>query len=42
MNEDAKDIESSCCKYSKKSPNQETGLENRGHMKVSNDNKIDP
>ena len=30
----------SCCKKRQKSPNQETGLGNRGHLKVMNDTKL--
>ena len=34
-------LEPSCCmKQQKKSPNQETGLENRAHLKVLNDTKL--
>ena len=32
-------VELSCCKKWQKSPNQETGLGNRGHLKVLNDTK---
>ena len=30
-------LEPVCCKKRQKSPNQETGLGNRGHLKVTND-----
>ena len=33
-------LELSCCKKRQKSPNQETGLGNRGHLKVLNDTKL--
>ena len=33
-------LEPSCCKKRQKSPNQETGLENRGRLKVLNDTKL--
>ena len=33
-------LESVCCKKQQKSPNQETGLGNRGHLKVMNDTKL--
>ena len=33
-------LELSCCKKWQKSPNQETGLGNIGHMKVLNDTKL--
>ena len=34
-------LEPSCCKnLQKKSPNQETGLENRGRLMVLNDTKL--
>ena len=29
-----------CCKKRQKSPNQETSLGNRGHLKVLNDTKL--
>ena len=35
-------LEPACCKKRQKSPNQETGLGNRGHMKVLNDIKLIP
>ena len=33
-------LEPSCCKKWQKSPNQETCLGNRGHLKVVNDTKL--
>ena len=33
-------LELSCCKKQQKSPNQETGLGNRRHLKVLNDTKL--
>ena len=33
-------IEMSCCKKLQKNPNQETGLGNRGRLKVLNDTKL--
>ena len=33
-------LEPACCKELKKSPNQETGLENRRRLKVLNDTKL--
>ena len=33
-------LELPCCKKRQKSPNQETGLGNRGHLKVLNDTKL--
>ena len=33
-------LEPVCCKKQQKSPNQETGLGNRGHLKVLNDIKL--
>ena len=37
---DAKELEQSCCKKWQKSPNQETGLKNRGPLKVLNDTNL--
>ena len=36
----AKSLELVCCRKWQKSPNHETGLENRGHQKVLNDTKL--
>jgi hypothetical protein len=33
-------VEPSCCKKRQKRPNQETGLRNRGRLKVLNDTKL--
>ena len=33
-------LEPSCCKKRRKSPNQEAGLGNRGHLKVLNGTKL--
>ena len=33
-------IEPVCCKKRQKSPNQETGFDNRGHLKLLNDTKL--
>ena len=33
-------LEPVCCKKRQKSPNQETGLGNKGHLKVMNDTKL--
>ena len=33
-------LEQCCCKKRQKSPGQETGLENRGRLKVLNDTKL--
>ena len=35
-----KPIRGSCCKKRQKSPNQETGFGNKGHLKVLNDIKL--
>ena len=40
INECSSIVEPSCCKKRQKSPNQETGLRNRGRLKVLNDTKL--